>query len=724
IYTVLLSSAMKSLIDTENRCMVFCDMLVMCGTESSFKVLLHIIDEANAELRSDLLSDLSQALVSDVHNPAVLRQLMDYAVEMPMEKDATAKSELLLSWSHLFHRLCVSQNSPADDTIRCDSEILLDIFIPTMHQAMKRSTSEWQKQVYAQSLSNLGHPRVFKHLQTLVDNKDGTTDARLRVTAVMGLNGAILTPTLRKQALNFLLVLVGDHSEDDIVRQAAFLALLTWEPKESVVQRVAESTWSESSNQVATFITQTLYSLAKIQETSLGSMAARVVPLAKPARFNSLNEALNSHLLTILPLDKPPSWSSVVFLANTVDLLPRDLYEQLQGICLQQVSTVAASIDEVVDAANSILSMGRTSQDGETATLQAAKALFNNIKDKLSVSMENVVEHMDVSIFGRLLKNVKKMIRLPSRYTRDLNTGSSEQSKDTIPGSRAVSIQMLSGGSPLLLGVPTALGMPHLIDYRTATLVRLDATLNMDQGTPINIDLTITVNKFSDRRSRTVLPWSGKALGTGVTQAMALTLPLSVGVTFNVYPLKIDVNIHANNQHFELLGLQSVPYTCITTALPIANNPTDAFKTIVGEDFPVYYETWNPLLENGLAATQLTESDYADPLVIVFKRFWSGKPSSSAASAHYAKSILTLDMANSAINAINLQATFDDETQTFSGSVGLEGKEKQTVSATVSAGEPVLFGHGRVTTEYQIKLASTLDDVTQSWPSEMNKHTA
>lgn len=115
-------------------------------------------------------------------------------------------------------------------------------------------------------------------------------------------------------------------------------------------------------------------------------------------------------------------------------------------------------------------------------------------------------------------------------------------------------------------GVATELGIPLMVQFSTPNLFSIHTIANSDQSdgvTNLYLDLAFRVDRLTQVTSRTLVPWNGKAMVSGLNSRMTVTLPFKYQAQYDSHNKYMHITVTPSDEENtkELLGLSNEPFT-------------------------------------------------------------------------------------------------------------------------------------------------------------------
>ncbi|CAL4141474.1 unnamed protein product [Meganyctiphanes norvegica] len=616
----------------------FAQLLMISGSEPGVRYLMELLEAAPAAQRNAMLLDFTTSIL-DVRSPSVLLPIMEFALnKLSMDTEPVYKSSALINFATAYRRLCVKPKTTFVHTTGCYSGALAETFIPTLVREIKVETEGWKKLAYVQALVNLGHPKVLKALKPIILGQ-ATPDSRVRNHALWAFAGRTTNMEEKYEATKIVLSIFENYNENYEVRSQAFFVLLTLEPSEAFLAQTATSTWREPSNQVAALITHTFATLAKTKG-HLGKMAARVLPLAKPAPIASLVTSFYKNLITYMAQTTPVAWNQIAMLANTNGVFPRQLSIMMHNSFLDATKFAfdfdahILGADQVFKNLEAFIKMRFADTSIQRGATKIAKELYTQIKEKVGAHMKATPKKMEILIWTQLFHTYQ--ILLP--VIADLETMIENPMSILAKLEEAKHFQLQMFKEPVILetAFPTDLGLPHLIELETPSIHYIVGSIKLQipgaaegkfDAIKLDLDLTLVQNTKMQVLAKTALPWARTAAAVGVDHVKAITLPIAANVLIDLKEAKMQLTVKPMGDKVELLGVKNVPFTGIIGALPMLHIEGFGIKPVQAFETP-FYTNKGVLADMGLAAKYVWEGDFQNQLTFanLFTKVSSMKP--------------------------------------------------------------------------------------------------
>ncbi|RXG50761.1 Hemolymph clottable protein [Armadillidium vulgare] len=165
----------------------------------------------------------------------------------------------------------------------CTDKEAVDVLLPFLEQKLREADEEWKQVILVHAIGNIGASRGFSVLKSIVE--DERLNTTVRVAAVYSINKNKLDTSFQKYALRTFMSVADNRTDDEFVRQACILAILSWKPPRSWYQTLASNSWYETSDEMSSFTYFILKSFAESTDPEIAEQAqvARFfLPLTKP----------------------------------------------------------------------------------------------------------------------------------------------------------------------------------------------------------------------------------------------------------------------------------------------------------------------------------------------------------------------------------------------------------------------------------------------------------
>ncbi|CAL4101490.1 unnamed protein product, partial [Meganyctiphanes norvegica] len=630
--------------DTESvHIKLFTEVLLMAGSEQSMHVLYEVMDAAAPEQRDAMLHNCAMSIL-DITSPQILHPIMDLLLyKLDMQKEPMAKSISIINLGSVIQRLCVRTRSTSEVTPKCETDSILNTFIPYMEAKLKSENEAWKQIVYVQALANLGHPRIINVLRPVLFGSD-KYDVRVRNMALWALRSDSMPKESKTQITNMLMKLFQHQAENFEIRGNAFLVLHLWKPNLAWWQKTAISTWREPSKQVAALITHTL-ATRSMEDTDMGRLAKLSLPLAKPAPVASILTSFSKNMITYLSMKTPVSMSILASLANTAGLVPKQLYYMLQNSFLNpnyysyMFAIQSQGIDEILRTVSIFMKASNTKTAVQRGVLKTARTLYEQIKEALGTEMKHSPEKAEVIIWAQFFRSFQFVLPIIA----DLD--SKKLVRTLIAPLKRFRMKpkylFLKIKGVFIIPIIGSLELPFILQIIGSPSMNL---LKTDMGTHKNIVQPIDLTFFDHNTlflhntkvkvmSATALPWNKKYVAAGVNHVQSITLPIKLALNINIPKSQLQTTLKLMADKVELLGVTNTPYTGLLTTMPLMTEETSDVKPVQAND--ILFDAEKEILGSvGLGARLVWKGDFEDPFTFpnIYHRLASMSPVPSVSS--------------------------------------------------------------------------------------------
>ena len=199
----------------------------------------------------------------------LLHELVELYKSSAVQSSKSLKQTTLMTLADLFHAACgdyiSTKRFPQQLGDLCDSKdpVVVNEFLPLLRKELEKSSSPAERIVALSAIGSFGSEEILPILLPYIRGSGDFNDTAERTRAILSLHRVVYaSPEKVHPILN---ALASNTEERPEVRMAAISILLTTNAPVAVWQKLATSTWYESSQQVASFISSLVKSLTDIE---------------------------------------------------------------------------------------------------------------------------------------------------------------------------------------------------------------------------------------------------------------------------------------------------------------------------------------------------------------------------------------------------------------------------------------------------------------------------
>jgi hypothetical protein len=304
---------------------IFLDCVAIAGTNPNIKLLIDLIHKK--EIVGERASQILMTLPMYIRTPTkeLLREYFNLLKSDVLRADVEhrqVRTTAVLSFSTILYEACMNtriRNSRYPVAMYgkfCDAQVVEQEYLPWFLQELDRtmkSTSQEDRHwrvVFLNALGNIGHPNFIPVVQRLMDNRHNPL---LKAKIIFSLKHMIVSRSkkndperkihvvdrefhdvvndeiVEKRVLPILMSAAFDKGEHPEVRMAAMsLLFYTSNADRTIWQQLAYLTWFEVSQEVHSFIYNTLKSMAHLEHPmhklhrNMQIKAREVLTICKP----------------------------------------------------------------------------------------------------------------------------------------------------------------------------------------------------------------------------------------------------------------------------------------------------------------------------------------------------------------------------------------------------------------------------------------------------------
>ncbi|KAK6620187.1 hypothetical protein RUM44_006588 [Polyplax serrata] len=364
-----------------------------------------------------------------------------------------------------------------------------DVYIPYFAQQLEQGVKEGYSpkiQTYIRALGNIAHPKIVEVFEPYLNGKQQLTDFQ-RTLMVVSLNKlAIVHPKLARTILYKTYANTGEVYQ---VRVAAVYNLMKTIPPASMLQRMAQFTHDDPSNQVRSAVKSAIASAADLTEehhNELRKNAEAAVHLLTPQTFGVQysQHNLTDYVLKGLNLEYLQTVSNI---GSEDSLIPQTVFfhlnRDMNGLKHQTVTAggMVSSFKDLGDVIDGKFKYGQYLETVKKIHSETEKGFtlesLTNLLNLESGSTKQLEGNLLIGLTGfkRFITfdntTIERLPKFLKEFTQELEKG------------KTINYQKLYNEYTITIGLPTATGLPLVYTLGTPTLLSAKGKIHL-QTTP------------------------------------------------------------------------------------------------------------------------------------------------------------------------------------------------------------------------------------------------
>jgi hypothetical protein len=637
------------------------DAMVMAGTNPAITAVMKLIE--NKQVVGEKATQLVMTFALYIRHPTpeLRERFFSFLKSSAVQEDQQLRTTTILTFSVLLNQACInarvkqSRYNVALYGEFCqvqDTTQYFEYFVNKLNEALRSNGNHWTN-VYLTALGNIGHPRVVKVVQRVLDDSNDPIE---KAKAIYALKNVIVsreaenTPDddvnqvdrvaqvviddefVEKKVLPILVSVAFDRSEHPMVRMAA-VQMLVYTPQADVAiwQQLALSTWNEISQEVHSFIYSTLKNLAQ-QKTVLrplhGKMvqkASAVLSLAKDfdeGYFKSRNTFQSGHVEDL----NSGYFQQFSWMSAKDSIIPSSVYfrNYLQfgngafGVNPIEFALQARTVSQIADVVAEKLDISSSSEEsGEK------NPIIREIKNLLQIEKREMDETPHGSIYINIRNEIQRIVEV------NVKTLSKEWKQKALLALSAlrqgvdVNYQKVIQVVHHSMEMPTMFGVPLIYKQRLPVMVSVVGKAKL-QGSrsdgQVQAQLEVILAGKLSKKVAVKVPYLAKKYEAGTQRHIVIDAPFRATVrvsskhpiTFAITPTN-DITGQAGGK-IELFTYHQRPYTAIITdeLYPTVHHLGGVMNIVNAEDKTPVYDNQETYGKESLGWAFRTEvkSDY------------------------------------------------------------------------------------------------------------------
>ncbi|GLV61232.1 hypothetical protein CBL_21061, partial [Carabus blaptoides fortunei] len=225
-----------------------------------------------------------------------MRTFYTLATDDKIENEQYLNDTAILSFAELARRVYVNKDISHNQYpvhafgkfYNQHNEVVENEYIPYFAKQLKEAIHDADSHkihVYTRALGNTGHPKILSVFEPYLEGDKQVTQFQ-RLLMVVCMDRLVYEEP--KTARSVLYKIYQNEGEASEIRVAAVYQLMRTDPPASMLQRMAEATHTDSSNQVASAVKSAIQTAAKLRQPAhieLANSARAAAPLLDPQPY-------------------------------------------------------------------------------------------------------------------------------------------------------------------------------------------------------------------------------------------------------------------------------------------------------------------------------------------------------------------------------------------------------------------------------------------------------
>ncbi|KAB7502548.1 Hemolymph clottable protein [Armadillidium nasatum] len=541
-------SSMKSQI----KLRILIDVLGATGTGAPIKAFLDKIAEKKIDIHRT--ASVFFAMPNNLISTPMIQEIGEYVRKLDLDKDDPfATGVIWMNFAATLNKVCINRLRYKHTVPyqilgkeHCTDKEAVDVLLPFLEQQLKKADEEWKQIILVHAIGNIGASRGFSVLKSIVE--DERLNTTVRVAAVYSISKNKLDPSFYRFALRTFMSVAENRTDDEFVRQACILAILSWKPPRSWYQTLASNSWYENSDEMSSFTYFILKSYAESTDPEIAEQAqvARFfLPLTKP--YAPTSRYSYSRLLSIYDTKHD---SSLSYDARDI----HSLLQKMSRLVTEGWRNVRSSPNRKTQLAiqdvQTRMIMKQSNPSSALATFYFS--VFDDMELLLPLNKDTVSKAFGLNA-AKLLKQIDYT---SANYTKFVNPG-------------LVSLVLPTElGLPLIsrFSMPTYTGGPLKDLSLTADGKKCKNLSQLVRAKEIKLDFNSNYRFASKAITmiRVLMPWEEKVAVSAVEALKAISLPARYSFTVNKEdPKHYNISggiVPTSNDKFTVAQLHTMPF--------------------------------------------------------------------------------------------------------------------------------------------------------------------
>jgi len=555
------------MLDGEPR-QLYMKLLTATGYEKPYRFLLDKFRDGE-EIDTSNVLDFLLNMGNNVKSQALIEPIMDWVMH-GLDDYPGLRSLAIINFARLATRVCMNpcgQEFLGDSSCgvsSCRQEVI-DTFLPFITEGLNDESNDlWMRMVFMQALDNLHAEEIIPVLRPYVIGI-ATRHEPLRVTAMYALRRDNMPKAAEFEVFGMLESVFSNYQEYYRVREAALGMMLQWDPPASWWHNLAMSSWREPHVNMVAFINKIINTF-KYSNPDVKHVQRLVKPAAPRSMYNSfITYDLNSNESDMLRY-----WYELMVSGNNEGLFPNMVFLYLRlGFINHKFNAVKLGIHaDHTDLWNMFHKMLGFGVDNPHPDQPNVQDMYSKIARLLKNSKTDEEHEKQFYFIYTVFRSFQALVNLPvadmnmDDWTNFLNPSSILQ----LMGSMNFHRQFFINTGRITKGVATELGIPLMVQFSTPNLFSMYSSALSDvsnEVTNLDLDFVLRVDRLTQVTSRTLVPWNGKAMVSGLNSRMTVTLPFKHQIQYDSNNNYMHMTVMPNDEENtkELLGMSNEPFT-------------------------------------------------------------------------------------------------------------------------------------------------------------------
>ncbi|XP_018007010.1 uncharacterized protein LOC108664827 [Hyalella azteca] len=468
-------------------------------------------------------ASLLLAMASNIPDPSLARQLIQYLHSVDLEDDVIVGAIVYVSGAKILKGMCRNATMavpyPLYGQQQCPLDYVVKNFADYLLDRIKSERGGWTtRATLIQTYATLG-----LHVNTETLAMIGRTDVNriARTTAIYALSPRYLDQSYRQKAMDIVFLNAIDPHMGQEERQSSLVVLLAWSPEQVYWNDLALYTWSLRSRPVARLIYSFMQSVANnpamdpIQSTYAASALLLARPIKTPLESSFSFQWSTAHAGKQLKLEGHHGW---------LKFPPAERASQMYRAVNAAAGHFDFNIFEMATGFNhypgvsSVMDQSESVKHGEAEQSPEMKLL-------LKLFTSEVFLPVDFAKFGIGPHSSCPLCELLWYKMGPCGTGEVHES---------LHFRELASVEAFL---PNEMGLPVLAELLSPTVLYTNSSVSGSscrQPFTGNFSLNTDIKLVSKVNSvlRVMVPWLGSSLAVGIDTEKTLSLPLQLQGSF------------------------------------------------------------------------------------------------------------------------------------------------------------------------------------------------
>uniref|UniRef100_A0A0K8SAK3 Vitellogenin-1 n=1 Tax=Lygus hesperus TaxID=30085 RepID=A0A0K8SAK3_LYGHE len=580
----------------------FRDAVAQAGTGPALLALKDWImsHKVNGQEAAELLSAVSNS--ARTPTPEYMDAFFSLATSEEAQKQWFLNTSAILSFTNLVRKAQVNNDtahnqypthafgrlSPKKQAQKAVSEK----YIPYLQSQLRKAVSQGDSpkiQVYIRALGNTAHPKILSVFEPYLEGKEPMSDFQ-RLTIVASMDQ--MTKTYPKLARSVLFKIYQNGGDAPEVRSAAVMQLMKTNPPAELLQRMAQNTNSDHSQQVNSAVKSAIESAAKLRTPNaqeLAQNAKAAVDMLTPKNYGAQysKNALRSYIVQEQHLAYQAQYSAI---QSGDSLVPSSMFlslrKNLGGYQRQefQASYMTSSADDLMQLLSNQFEPSQAQSSSHKKSGSARRSQSGSSSSAWSIDKLATLLNIDTDEAEQLEGNVLiNMLSGNKFFAFDNHT------IEQIPKlAREAAIKLREGQHynftkmynqyTAKIGFPTATGLPFVFSFSVPTYAYVGGSIQakshpdiasskdaiqVPNAVNVTADVEITYSAKAQGKMGFVTPYNHKRYTAALHKNIHVHVPLRIAVDIDVENNNVTAKVQpleANKKH-KLFEYSTVAYT-------------------------------------------------------------------------------------------------------------------------------------------------------------------